>query len=126
MPSERTAMKKTKGFTLIELMISVAIIGILSSIAIPSYLSYLEAARSVEAQNNIATLKAAQEEFFLENNTYFTGADAAAINTASGGLWTVEGSDFDYAITGGGNTYTITATGESGTDAEGLSKSYTK
>ena len=119
-------MKKTKGFTLIELMISVAIIGILSSIAIPSYTSYLEAARSVEAQNNIATLKAAQEEYFIENNTYFTGADAAAINTASGGLWTVDGSDFDYAITGGGNTYTITATGESGTDAEGLSKSYTK
>ena len=46
-----------KGFTLIELMITIAIVGILAAIAIPSYLSYTESARFTEVINSVSTYK---------------------------------------------------------------------
>lgn len=72
-------MKTTRGFTLIELMITVAILAIIAGIAIPAYHGYIRESRFAEAQNEIAQIKIAQSEYFLENNTYFgpvaTGAD---------------------------------------------------
>jgi len=124
-------MKNQSGFTLVELMIVIAILGIITAIAIPSYNGYISGARLTEAQNNIAALKLAQEEFFLENNSYFTGANTGAVETASGGLWAAQAGDggtvnFDYVVTTPVNTqYVITATGTS-TKTTGLSKSYTK
>lgn len=125
-------MNNKNGFTLIELMIVIAILGIVTAIAIPSYQGYISTARLSEAQNNISALKLAEEEFFLENNAYFyeINNNNAALSTASGGLWTAQagegGVNFDYKVTGAGNSYTITATGKSGSPAAGLSKSYTK
>jgi len=107
-----------KGFTLIELMITVAIISIIAAIAIPSYNGYIATAYTVEAKNNIAALKLAQEEYFLENNKYFTGANISAIKTASGGLWNpTPGSggvhNFSYAVSSLSptTTWSVTATG---------------
>ena len=57
-----------RGFTLIELMIVVAILAIISAIAIPAYTGYIKTAKLTEAQNNLAALRLAEEEFFLENN----------------------------------------------------------
>ena len=70
-----------------------------------------------EAKNNVAALKLAEEEYFLENNNYFTGANAVELNTNSGGLWTVTGSEgtvnFSYVVssTNTATTYNILATG---------------
>lgn len=124
-------MKIKNGFSLIELMIVIAILGIVAAVAIPSYQGYISGARLTEAQNNIAAIKLAEEEYFLENNTYFftsaTGTNAQ-LATASGGLWTAQagegGVNFDYKVTGSGLNYVITATGQSGSPAAGLSKSY--
>ena len=124
-------MIKSKGFTLLELMIVVSILGIISVVAIPAYTGYITTARMTEAENNIAALKLAQEEFFLEKNNYFTGATATILNTNSGGLWTASGSDgvvnFSYVINSANSasTYTIIATGST---AAVLNKtiSYTK
>ena len=122
-------MKKSKGFTLLELMITVAILGVVASVAIPAYTGYLTTARMSEAKNNIAALKLAEEEYYLEKNDYFDGANAGEINTRSGGLWTVSAGEsgtphFDYAITVSGASYTITARGKAGTPVDGEEETY--
>ncbi len=59
-----------KGFTLIELMISVAIIGIVAAIAIPAYVDYIEAAEEAVMVQNIDTMRMFQEDFRLRNGAY--------------------------------------------------------
>jgi len=85
-----------KGFTLLEMMIVVAIIGILSAIAIPAYNGYITTARLEECANEIAAITLAQKQFFLENNSFFpnpngtatsVGANYLALEVQSGGYF---------------------------------------
>ncbi len=110
-------MTKTthKGFTLIEMLITLAILAVVTSIAIPAYTGYVKTAKMAEAQNNLAALRLAEEEYFLENNSYFFGADYSELETNSAGLWKrTKGKDptplFDYAVTNS-NGWTATAKG---------------
>jgi len=75
-------MKAQKGFTLVELMIVVAIIGILASIAIPSYTDYVTRGRIPDATSNLATKRVQLEQFFQDNRTY-VGAPACNNDTAA-------------------------------------------
>ncbi|MEO1957048.1 MAG: type IV pilin protein [Methylophilaceae bacterium] len=70
------------GFTLIELMISVAIIGILASIAYPSYQQSILRSRRADAQGALLGLANAMERYFTENNT-FLGASGTAVAPAN-------------------------------------------
>jgi type IV pilus assembly protein PilA len=63
-------LKGQKGFTLIELMIVVAIIGILAAIAIPNFLSYQARSRQAEARTNLGAVFVSEVAFFGENNLY--------------------------------------------------------
>src|SRR3990172_6344732 len=65
-------MKNKKGFTLIELMIVVAIIGILAAIAIPNFLKFQAKSKQSEAKTNLKAIYTAQTGYFGENNTYNT------------------------------------------------------
>jgi type IV pilus assembly protein PilE len=111
-------LSRHHGYTLIEVMIALTIIAILTAIAIPAYRGYVSTAREAEGWNNLAALQMAQEEFFLENNTYFAGANNGALKTASGSLWEATGSDgiinFNYAVVGSAGGYVATATGTGG------------
>ena len=111
-----TKITAAHGFTLVEIMIAMAILAILSAIAIPAYNGYITTAKMSEAHNNLAALRLAQEEFFLEKNQYFTGADINAIETASGGLWEHTGTNFNYLVssTSVTSTWSATATGNTG------------
>ena len=99
-------------------MVVIAILGVIVSIAIPAYRNYISNSRNTEGWNNLAAIKLAQEEYFLENNTYFPPGDAK-VESSDGSLdiyWTAaEGNNrnFDYAVTtsNGGTGYTATATG---------------
>jgi len=71
-------MKKSKGFTLIELIIVVLIVGILGAIALPSYKEYVRKARRTEAQGILEGLAQAMERHFTQNSTYVTAITGSA------------------------------------------------
>jgi type IV pilus assembly protein PilE len=76
-PRARACGGGPAGFTLIELVIAVAIVGILAAIAYPSYQGYVIRARRADAQGALVSLAAAMEIYFADNNTY-VGADPGA------------------------------------------------
>lgn len=111
---------KQKGFTLMELMIVVAVIGILASIAMPAYNNYIKKGKAAEATSNLADLRIKAEQFFQDNRTY------AGINCAPADqkyfTYTCNAADGSGA-TGDADGYLITATG---VVAEGMANfSYT-
>jgi type IV pilus assembly protein PilA len=76
-------MRQAKGFTLIELMIVVAIIGILAAIAIPAYQDYIARSQASESIQLLAGAKAPMSEFFADKGRWPTQA-ASAMGTLSG------------------------------------------
>ncbi len=109
-------LKKVPGFTLIELMIVVAIIAILSAIAYPSYQKYVTRGSREAAKTELLQLHNAQEKIFLNSNAYTTSVTGAYTGRSDGGLGITSGSTSDgkYALSitqpGGTQTYTLTAT----------------
>ncbi|MBB5019800.1 type IV pilus assembly protein PilE [Chitinivorax tropicus] len=65
---------RNQGFTLIELMIAVAIIAILSAIAVPSYTDYVRRGKLVEAHSMLADFRVKMEVYYQDNRSYANGA----------------------------------------------------
>lgn len=75
-------MWRSKGFTLVELMIVVAIVGILTAIAYPSYSEYVLRGRRAEARTALLDLMQQQERYFTQNNSYLAfSTDNAGVTT---------------------------------------------
>ena len=75
-------MKTQKGFTLIELMIVVAIIGILAAVAIPAYTDYLKRGKVSEAMQLLGGLKTPMEEYFASKGSFPTSVTTLTDKTA--------------------------------------------
>lgn len=73
-------MNRQQGFTLIELMITVAIIGVLAAVAYPSYQNSVQKSRRADAQAALVELAGFMERFFTENNRYDQDVGGTAVS----------------------------------------------
>jgi type IV pilus assembly protein PilA len=96
--------KQQSGFTLIELMIVVAIIGILAAIAIPSYMDYTKKARVSEGLNLSGAVKAGVSEYYASNNAWPTTNAMIGMVSAS----SISGDSVKSVGVGTGGMVTIT------------------
>ena len=99
-----TQKKKDEGFTLIELLVVIIIIGILSAIALPSFLNQAAKARGAEAKSNVGAMNRAQQAFYLEQQQFSTSVDALGLS------FPTTTDNFSYTINGGGASGGTTAT----------------
>ncbi len=97
------------GFTLIEVMIVVAIVAILGTIAVPAYKDYVTRGKIPEATSELAARQVQAEQFFQDNRTYADGANTNPACVANAGG---HNFDFDCSVQTA-TTFTVRATGKS-------------
>ena len=108
----KSLKKKSKGFTLLEVLIVLVIIAVLAGLAVPAYQSSVEKSRAQEAITSLTGAREAMLRYFAVNNTYVGAALGVGTmdynpNTAVGGQTLI----FTYALSNlGAATFTITAT----------------
>ena len=100
-------MSSNRGFTLVELLTVVVIIGILAAIAIPNYADYVTRSKIPEATSALSTMRGRMEQYFQDNRTYV----GACVTTTIAPL-PANTTNFNYSCSNlAVNTYTVTATG---------------
>jgi prepilin-type N-terminal cleavage/methylation domain-containing protein len=122
-------MQNQKGFTMIELMVVVVIVGVLAAVAVPMYSKYIKNARMTEATSRIGEIVTAAKAWAMENPNA-TGNPIWP--SGAGGLVDLTASpNFSFAISSGGGAVatttgiTILASGRSGTQMAGVTVSVT-
>lgn len=101
----KNLLPKNRGFTLLELMIVVAIVAILSAIAIPTYRKYVLRAHRTDATRSLQDLASREENYYFNNNTYPSSLSSlGAANVTTGGYYSIS------APVGSATNYTVTAT----------------
>lgn len=101
--------RRESGFSLVELMIALAIMGILTVIAVPSYQNYIRSARRADAQGVLMIAANAVERYYAANSYKYTGATAGTDFPSQA---PINGADkyYNLSVVTTDSTYTLTAT----------------
>ena len=105
---------RTAGFTLIEVMIAIAVVGILTAIALPQYNEFVRRSRIVDATSTMNDFRTRMEQFFQDNRTYLNAGNCGvALPPAAPAPGSDPSASFDFGCvpTALGLGYTITASG---------------
>ncbi|KGJ88144.1 type IV pilin protein [Thalassotalea sp. ND16A] len=109
--------RQTSGFSLIEVLIVVSIVGILAAVAYPGYSEQARKSKRADAKETLMRLAIAQEKYFIQNGSYTTDISSGLKNSSS------ESSENNYSLTAKAGptgsiatSFAVTATAKSGTD----------
>ncbi len=121
--------QRLQGVTLIELMVAIAVVAIIASVAVPSYRSYMLRSQRADATAELLRVRTAQEKFFLQNSRYATAAEFDDAPPAGLGFTGVsEHGYYNVAIAAGAvpnTTYVATATATGGQAADSACQTFT-
>ncbi|MEO6351765.1 MAG: type IV pilin protein [Burkholderiaceae bacterium] len=111
---------KEEGFTLIELMITIAIIAILAAVAVPSYSQYVIRSKLTEATNNLADTRVKMEQYYQDSRNYgSTGTTCGAALPTTGYF------AYTCATSSSAQAYSLTATSQTGKGIGSAAGDYT-
>lgn len=110
----RPAHGSQAGFTLIELMIAVAIVAILAAVAYPQYGAYVLRTRLAEATGTLSVTRVRMEQYYQDNRNY--GASSCGVAMPTGDYFTYS---CGWGGTSNNQSFTLTATGKASVDLDG-------
>jgi len=116
-------MRTSRGFTLLELLVVVVIIGILASLAIPRFIKTTEQARTAEAKQWLGQIRSSEIRYNLENGSYVTGSDLSKLDIDDPNAPAQDPAYYTYAVAAGAcscassdlSAFCVTATRTTGT-----------
>jgi type IV pilus assembly protein PilA len=106
----RQRSSSESGFTLVELLVVMLILGILAAIAIPTFFNQRDKARDASAKEAARTAQTAMETYAIDHQGKYTGADATALDAIEPTL-----DPAKLAVTAAADNYSVTATSDTGT-----------
>jgi type IV pilus assembly protein PilA len=132
-------LHRKKGFTLIEMMIVIAIIALLATIAIPNYINFQKRAKTAEAKANLGSIRTTEEAYKAEHDVYRTApANPGSIPSATTAAWTTGDADWEaigfepkgdvryqYQITSTDTSANFTATAKGDLDGDSTYSTFT-